>query len=246
MEKRERKDRKHAKKGKGLLIGILCAALILGGAYLWFFVLEVTPLPMAKQEPIEATPEPTATPEPEPTPEPTPHIPKPEVNIYTGKLIVEEEAIKGSMRLHYINNGADTLYAIPFHLYPNTVTPNAMAVKKLSLDGKEAYFTADNDKLNVPLAVELVPGEDCIIYMEFTVDLYAGEYGADGKLAYLLPAAAVYENGWMLEAMPGDVAYTAPATYSVIIEGEASCGMPQREDGYYYGENQQGLTVTLN
>lgn len=247
MEKRDRKERKHGKKSRGLLIGLICAALILVGAYLWFFVFELTPLPMGvKEETVETTPVPTATPEPEPTPEPTPYIPKPEVNIYTAKLWVGEETLRGSMRLHYINNGADTLYAVPFHLYPNTVTPNALSVKSLSLDGKETYYVVDNDKLNVPLAVELAPGDDCVIFMEFDVDMYAGDYGDDGKLEYLLPAAAVYEHGWLLEAQPADVYYTAPATYSIIIEGEASCGLPQTETGHYYGENVQGLTLTLN
>ena len=247
MEKRERKERKHGKKSRGLFIGLICAALILVGAYLWFFVFEVTPLPMGtKEEAVEATPVPTATPEPEPTPEPTPDIPKPEVNIYTAKLWVEEETVKGSLRLHYINTTNETIYSVPFHLYPNTLSPDALTVERLSLDGKETYFVVDNDKLNVPLAVELAPGEDCVIFMEFDVDLYAGEYGADGKLEYLLPAAAVYEHGWLLDALPGDVSYTAPGSYSVIIEGEASCGMPQVDMGCYYGENQQGLTVILN
>lgn len=247
MEKRERKDGKYVKKGKGLWIGLICAALILGGAYLWFFVFEITDLPIGRQEAvIEATPMPTATLETEPAPEPTPYIPKPEVNIYTARLMAEEKTMRGSLRLHYINNAQETIYSVPFHLYPNTVTPNAMTVKRLSLDGKEAYFVAEGDRLNVPLAVELAPGEDCVIYMEFIVDLYAGEYGADGKLEYVLPAAAVYENGWRLDALPGDAAYTAPATYSVIIEGEASCAISKTQEGYYYDENQQGLTVALN
>ncbi len=229
------------------MIGLICAALILVGAYLWFFVFELTPLPMGmKEETMETTPAPTATPEPEPTPEPTPYIPKPEVNIYTAKLWVGEETLRGSMRLHYINNGADTLYSIPFHLYPNTITPSAFKIDSLSLDGKETYYVVDNDKLNVPLAVELAPGDDCVIFMEFDVDLYAGEYGADGKLEYILPAAAVYEHGWLLDALPEDVYYTAPASYSVIIEGEASCSLPQVDMGCYYGENMQGLTVVLN
>ena len=247
MEKRDRKERKHGKKSRGLFIGLICAALMLVGAYLWFFVFEVTPLPMGtKEEAVEATPVPTATPEPEPTPEPTPYIPKPEVNIYTAKLWVGEETVKGSLRLHYINTANETIYSVPFHLYPNTLSPDVLTVERLSLDGKETYFVVDNDKLNVPLAVELAPGEDCVIFMEFDVDLYAGEYGADGKLEYLLPAAAVYEHGWLLDALPGDVSYTAPGSYSVIIEGEASCGMPQVDMGCYYGENQQGLTVILN
>ena len=247
MEKRERKEKKNSRTLRRVLTGLICAALIFGGAYLWFFVFEITPLPMAmNKEAAQATPAPTATPEPEPTPHPTLYIPKPEVNTYTAKLWVEKQAVRGSLRLHYINTANETVYSVPFHLYPNTVTPNALAVERLSLDGKEAYYVVDNDKLNVPLAVELAPGEDCVIFMDFTADLYAGEYGADGKLEYLLPAAAVYENGWLLDAVPEDVYYTAPASYSVIIEGEAFCGMAQSEMGYYYGENMQGLTVTLN
>lgn len=246
MEKRERKEKKNTKAIRRIFTGLICAALIFIGVFLWFFVFEITPLPMGgREQAAEATPAPTATPEPAPTPEPTLHIPKPEVNIYTAKLWVGEETIRGSMRLHYINNGADTLYSVPFHLYPNTVTPNALTVERLSLDGKEAYYVVDNDKLSVPFAVELAPGEDCVIFMEFTVDLYKGQYGSDGKLEYLLPAAAVYEHGWLMDALPEDVYYTAPASYSIIIEGEASCGMSQSEPGHYYGENMQGLTVTL-
>lgn len=247
MEKRDRKEKKNAKVIRRILTGIICAALIFIGAFLWFFVFEVTPLPKAiKQEAVETTPAPTAAPEPAPEPVPTLYIPKPEVNTYTAKLWAKEETIKGSMRLHYINNGADTLYSVPFHLYPNTVTSDAITVDRLSLDGKEAYYVVDNDKLNVPLAVELMPGEDCVIFVEFTVNLYKGQYGSDGKLMYLLPAAAVYEHDWLLDARPEDVNYTAPATYSIIIEGEASCGMPQSEEGHYYGENMQGLTVILH
>ncbi|MBQ7091760.1 MAG: hypothetical protein IJN83_03820 [Clostridia bacterium] len=196
--------------------------------------------------PPEPTPVPTPTPEPSPTPEPTLFIPKPEVNIYTARISVGAETVHGCLRVHYVNTGTDTIYSVPFHLYPNTITPSAFKIDSLSLDGKETYYVVDNDKLNVPLAVELAPGEDCVIFMEFDVDLYAGEYGADGKLEYILPAAAVYEHGWLLEAQPADVYYTAPASYSVIIEGEASCGLPQTETGHYYGENMQGLTVVLN
>lgn len=251
MEKRERKEKKQRKKGRGVLPWLIGAALLVGAVYLWFFVLKVTPLPegiSAALYPPEATPMPTATPEPEaePTPEPTIHIPKPEVNIYTAKLAVAEGTVQGGLRVHYINTASDTIYSVLFHLYPNTVTPRAFAVKELSLDGKQAYFTQEEDILNVPLAVELMPGEDCVIYMEFEANLYAGEYGQDGKLSYLLPAAGVYENGWLMDAEPADVAYTAPATYSVIVEGEASCGLPESEPGHYYGENVQGLSVMLN
>ena len=138
MEKRDRKERKHGKKSRGLLIGLICAALILVGAYLWFFVFEVTPLPMGRKgEAVEATPVPTVTPEPELTPEPTPYIPKPEVNIYTAKLWVGEETVKGSLRLHYINTANETIYSVPFHLYPNTLSPDVLTVERLSLDGKE-------------------------------------------------------------------------------------------------------------
>ncbi len=246
MENRERKDKKHKKSRRGLLLGLVFAGLILGGAYLWFFVLEISPLPWAPRvEQAEAVPVPTAAPEPEPTPEPTLYIPKPEVNIYTARLWAEEESIGGSLLVHYINTASDTIYSVPFHLYPNTVTPEALRVERLSLDGKEAYYVMDGDILNVPLAVELAPGEDCTIYMEFAVDLYGGEYGEDGELAYLLPAVGVYENGWLMDALPGDTAYTAPATYSVIVEGEAACGIFESEPGHYYGENLQGLTVTL-
>ena len=246
MEKREIKAKKHKKSRRSIWLALILAALILAAAYLCFFVFEIMPLPWAKStEAVETTPAPTATPEPEPTPQPTLYIPKPEVNMYTAKLWAEEESIRGGLRVHYINTAADTIYSVLFHLYPNTVTPGALSVNRLTLAGKEAYYVMDGDKLNVPMAVELAPGEDCAIYMEFEVDLYEGEYGEDGKLGYLLPAVGVYENGWLMDALPGDAAFTAPATYSVIVEGEAECGIPESEPGHYYGENLQGLTVTL-
>ena len=213
---------------------------------LWFLAVGAVPLPGALRE-AEATPAPVTTPEPTPevTPEPAIYIPKPEVNIYTARLIRNESIIEGSLRVHYVNNTSDTLFAVPFHLYPNSVTPGAMKVQQLSLDGKKAYFTIDQDLLSVPLVMELAPGDTCVIYMDFTVDMYLGDYGRDGKLQYVLPAAGVYENGWLLDALPEDVAYTAPSTYSVIIEGDAVCSMPESSPGHYYGENMQGLTVTL-
>lgn len=251
MEKREKKIRKKQNRKRPLWGWLICAAVIICGIYVWFLGAKITPLPSAVQEklyPVEETPLPEATPEPAPelTPEPTLYIPKPEVSIYTAKLTVGEGIIYGSMQLHYVNSGEDTLYAIPLHLYPNTVTPDVLKVNKLSLDGKEAYFKVDGDILNVPLAVELEQGDDCVIYMEFSVDFYAGEYGGERMLPYVLPAAGVYENGWITDAAPEDVTFTAPAVYSVIIEGDVEeCSIPKAGEGYYYGENVQGLSITL-
>lgn len=248
MEKRERKEKNTGKILRRIIVCIICAALLAVGLFLWFFVFEVTPLPQRMQDslyPPEPTPVPTPTPEPSPTPEPTVYIPKPEVNIYTARISVGAETVHGCLRVHYVNTGTDTIYSVPFHLYPNTVTPGVFTVNGLSLDGKEAYYVLQEDVLSVPLVMELLPGEDCVIYIDFTVNLYAGAYGKDGKLSHLLPAAAVYENDWMLDAAPEDVYYTAPAAYSIIIEGEADCGLPRSGDGCYYGENVQGLTITL-
>lgn len=241
MEKRERiQKRKKRPVWLWLIGGLLVLAVCL-----WFFVFKGAAEKEAEAiQPAEAaaaTPEPT----PEVTPEPTIYIPKPEVNIYTARLIRNESIIEGSLRVHYVNNTSDTLFAVPFHLYPNSVTPGAMKVQQLSLDGKKAYFTIDQDLLSVPLVMELAPGDTCVIYMDFTVDMYLGDYGRDGKLQYVLPAAGVYEHGWLLDAVPEDVAYTVPSTYSVIIEGDAVCSMPESSPGHYYGENMQGLTVTL-
>lgn len=241
MEKRERIQKK---KKRPVWLWVIGGLLVLA-VCLWFFVFNTTSL--IKDESSAESPAPVTTPEPTPevTPEPTIYIPKPEVNIYTARLIRNESIIEGSLRVHYVNNTSDTLFAVPFHLYPNSVTPGAMKVQQLSLDGKKAYFTIDEAILNVPLVMELAPGDTCVIYMDFTVDMYLGDYGRDGKLQYVLPAAGVYENGWLLDALPGDVAYTAPSTYSVIIEGDAVCNMPESSPGHYYGQNMQGLTVTL-
>ncbi len=246
MEKRERKQNKKKRSvWLWIILGLLIAAVCL-----WFFVFDIAPLPKALESalnPAEVTPAPTATPEPtsEPTPEPTIYIPRPEVNVYTAKLTRQESIMQGSLRVHYLNNTSDTVFAVPFHLYPNSITPGVLKVQELSLDGKKAYFTIEEDLLNVPLAVELAPDEDCVIYMEFTIDMYLGDYGRDGRLPYILPAVGVYENGWLTDALPEDVTYTAPSTYSVIIEGDAVCSLPESAPGHYYGENIQGLTVTL-
>lgn len=249
---RERKEKKRGGRGRGIWLGLLCAALIIGGAYLWFFVLKITPLPGRVQEalyPPEETPAPVITPEPQPTPEPTLYIPGPDVSIYTAKLKAEEGMVSGSLQLHYVNTAGNTIYAVPLHIYPNSVTPGIFEVKSLSLDGKRAYYTLEEDVLTVPLAMEIAPGGDCVIYMDFEIDTAAGEYGREEhgevQLAYLLPAAAVYENGWLTDAEPHGVSYTAPAVYSVIMDGTVQCSVPTAEQGHFYGENIQGFSVTL-
>ena len=247
---RERKEKKRG-RGRAVWLGLLCAVLLGAGIYLWSFLQKGKPLPQGEDggHSVEQTPVLTAAPEPRPTPEPTLYIPAPQVSIYTAVLSVEEGEVRGSLQLHYVNTGEDTIFAVPLHIYPNSVTPDIFRVNSLSLNGKRAYYTLAEDLLTVPLAMELAPGEDCVIYMDFSIDLAAGEYGSNEhgevQLAYLLPAAAVYENGWLTDAEPHDVSYTAPGTYSVIMQGAAQCSVPGAEQGYYYGENIQGFSVTL-
>ncbi|MDD6044430.1 MAG: hypothetical protein PUC76_02085 [Clostridia bacterium] len=260
MEQRERKERKENRKEKRQAKGgfkpwhgLLIIALLMGLVYAWFFLLKITPLPERIQNvlyPTETAPLPAATPELSPTPEPTTAIPKPDVSIYTAKLTVEQQTIYGSMRLHYVNNSADTLYSIPLHLYPNTLSPDTVTVQRLSLNGISAYYTVEGDILEVPLALEIEPGGDCVIYAEFTVNLTGSSYGRliSGKreLPYILPAAGVYENGWLTDATMDQLTYTAPATYSVMVEGAvSSASIPEAEPGHFYGENAQGVTITL-
>ena len=246
MEKRERKLKIKPKAKRGPGKWVIWAVVGLAAAVLLFFAFRIISTPEAAN-PLEVTPELTPAPTPEPTPEPEPtlQIPKPEVSIYTAKLSIGEDVIQGSMQLHYVNNSGDTLFAIPFHLYPNTLVPDTLQVKEVSLDGRRAYFTVEEDVLNVPLVMELEQGEDCMVYVNFTLNLATGAYGGK-RLTHVLPVAAVYENGWMTDTAPEDAAYTAPAIYSVIIDGAVEeCSIPKGEDGYYYGENAQGLSITL-
>lgn len=247
MEKRERKEIKRRKKSRSLWLWLILAGLIIcAGIYLWFDPYGVELL--GGDEPLEASPlaiSPEPTPEPAPTPEPEPDIPRPQVCLYTARLSLEEEAIYGSLRIHYINTGDATIFAVPFHLYPNTQSADALTITRLALDGREAFFTHQDGLLNVPLVVELAPGEDCVIFMELRLDI-SDDYREGHSLPYALPAVAVYENGWLTDVAPQDAGYTLPASYSLILGEGLSCDLTETEPGYYYGENLQGLTLTID
>lgn len=241
-------EKKHGKKRRGLWPWLICIVVLAAAAYLWFGVYGVELLnDESGAEPREASvlPEPEAlAPQDTPQPEPTISIPVPEVCLYTARLTLEEQRLYGGLRIHYVNTAEDTLYAIPFHLYPNTLSPGALNISRLSLDGKAAYFIQDGALLTVPMVVELAPGEDCVIYMELELDL-SGEYGSTDRLELALPAAAVYENEWLTDALPEDAGYTAPATYSVMLTGDVLCPLEETEPGHYYGENIQGMSLEL-
>lgn len=248
MEKWEKHEKKHGKKRRGLWPWLVCIGVLAAAAYLWFGVYGVELLhDEAQPEPGEASALPeleTPAPQDTPQPEPTISIPAPQVCLYTARLTMEEQRLYGGLRIHYVNTSGETLYAIPFHLYPNTVSPGTLNISRLSLDGRAAYFVQDGALLTVPMAVELAPGEDCVIYMELEFDL-SGEYGSGGRLELALPAAAVYENEWLTDALPGDAGYTAPATYSVMLTGDVRCPLDETGPGHYYGENLQGLSLEL-
>lgn len=242
----ERKSRRRRKKNTAwiwVVIIAVCAGII---AYLGAAMLKGEP---AEEISEPLLPEVIATPEPTPTPKPD--IPAPDTSLYTAKLEAsrEESTVYGELRLHYVNNALETLYAVKLHLTPNVMAPGSMTVTEVYLDDRGAYFTASGAELNIPLALELEPGEGCELFIKYKLNV-SSAYGGGGQswnLPGAIPCAMAYENGWLEDVSVGDVAYSPAARYRVVVEGakDAQSSLEEKDEMYFVSEAAQGFDLTL-
>ncbi len=220
---------------------ILAAALLLlaAGGILYWVLRGPSPSPLGSPAPV-ASPSPSpASPSPAPSASPARSTPSPrpiqalgaaglERSLYQASLTIGEEEASGALSLTYVNNGLETLYVLYFHLYPNTQGADSLVIQSVSLNGTAAYhtYTEDGTILCVPLLNELHTGDAARIYLEFTVQVPAGGYGPpaaqeeETPLWGLMPSAALYENGWVLEAAPEDVRFGPVADWRVDITSQ--------------------------
>ncbi len=165
---------------------------------------------------------------PAPAPRPTQALQRSalERSLYQGSLSIVDSLGEGRLSLTYVNKGTETLYALYFHLYPNTQISASLSIARVSLNGVSAYYTleAEGALLYVPLVNELREGESARVFIEFTVHLPKYGFGpapAAGEpipLLCVFPTAAVYENGWVTESTPERVDYAPLADWRLGIE----------------------------
>lgn len=141
--------------------------------------------------------------------------------------------VAGTVALHWENGEGipvDTLY---FHLWPNAEQYARLGagirVESVTVDGKEARFTADYLDLAVPLGRALAPGERVTVKLRFATVLPARisqrvlgqEQQGRFNLAHWFPILAVLDDrGWNLHPLPGAAGepYSENAQFSVKLD----------------------------
>lgn len=243
---RRRKKRMRAYRVAGIALACALSALVFWSLYRRAQPVSSpaamgSPTPAGETAPLPTTAAPqTVTPAAAPSPSPTaPRTPLPTLplrpsqlprSLYQGSLSITEEQAEGALSLTYVNNGAETLYSLYLHLYPNTQVPGSLTIEAVSLDGVQAYYMLEDEgtRLCVPLVTELRSGEAARLFLRFMVKIPKYGFGlalaGSGSLPLLcvFPTAAVYENGWVTEATadPSRIDYAPLADWRLLIQSE--------------------------
>ncbi len=164
-----------------------------------------------------------------------------------------------ALKLDYVNDTGDTLYALMLRLWPNAMQNSCLRIQTVTQDGVESQYSTttgasgDGSALTIPLSRDLKSGESITIGMDYTIDVPEGEgrFGVNElgmNLGNAFPAIAPYEDGAWREdiyetigdsffgkAAEYSVVIRCPQTYSVAASGEAGTGRFVEEEGRYEG-----------
>lgn len=170
---------------------------------------------------------------------------QPGASVYHLDLRIDDSLtqVTGRQEVRYTNNEDVALDEIALRLFPN-LTGGSTTVSNLLVNGQPATprYTQQDSVLFAPLPEPLLPGEQAVLALDFTVavptDPASSNYGTFAfledvlALAHVYPMIAVYDDeGWNTEIAPpeGDVVYadasyylarvTAPADLTVITSG---------------------------
>ena len=231
MEKQQEPRGGKKESKAGVIIGIAATLAVLGAMTL-FALYRMGIIRLPQPAPEQTTVEIGAENGTSTDAQGRPAIPDRDGTLYVARLDVDasERMLYGRQRITYVNSAGETLYGLRFHLYPNTVLPGCMMVREVSLNGCSGYFTVTGDNgdvLSVPLAVELEHGEHCNVFIRFDLDIERyGRNGSKWLLERAMPVAAVYENEWLVDAAPDDVAYSQAGEYRVAVNTDRFAQSP--------------------
>ena len=117
--------------------------------------------------------------------------------------------VTGREELRFVNTTGDLLSDVVFRLYPNALGAT-MTVANVQVDGQavEIQLEAQNTALRVPLDSFLLPGEEAVVSLDFSLSLLStsasygrlARYKSVVSLADAYPTLSVYRDGaWVTE-----------------------------------------------
>lgn len=141
--------------------------------------------------------------------------------------------VTGKAEVRFRNTTSELLDDLVFRLYPNALGAT-MTVSDVRVNGRpvEAELQAENTVLRVPLALSLLPGEDVVVSMGFTLSLLSNSasYGRLARyrdvisLADAYPTLSVFQNGAWEVSLPdslGDPLVAEAGLYLVRVRAPA-------------------------
>lgn len=178
--------------------------------------------------------------------------------IYHIDLYISDNCLllTGHQKVCYKNQEHEPLHEIYFRLFPNIAGGSAV-VSALTVDNQdvEPVYQLRKSAFYVPLLTPLLPGEQTIITMDFTVEVaqtMGGNYGLFGYFENVLvldefyPVIPVYDDEqWNVEIPPshGDVTYYDASFYLVRVTAPAALQIVA--SGINIGTSRQGDTQVL-
>lgn len=186
----------------------------------------------------------------------------PDAPIYHMELAIGDDLVTltGRMEVLYTNTAGVPLSEIYFRLYPN-LSGGSARVDDVRVDGIPVTprYELRNSALAVPLAEPLLPGQQVVVSMDFSVRVPTDESSNYGTFAYLgdvlalahfYPMLVVYDDsGWNLEipSPQGDVVYADAGFYLVRVAAPADLVLAasgvtidQQREGY-----RQQVTIAV-
>jgi hypothetical protein len=138
--------------------------------------------------------------------------------------------LRGRQEVRYTNQEEKALQEIVMRLFPN-LTGGALAVSNLTVNDRsvEPQLEMSDSTMRIPLPEPLLPGEQVVLGMDFSVEIPTDESSNYGTFAYLdetlalahaFPMIAVYDDeGWNAEIPPqsGDIVYADSSFYLVRV-----------------------------
>jgi hypothetical protein len=143
--------------------------------------------------------------------------------------------LQGQEELLYTNQEAEPLSEIYMRLFPNLLG-GSITVSNIKINDEpvEPSFELRNSAIRISLSTSLLPGEQVVVELDFSVQVpqrAGGNYGVYSfqenvlALAHFYPIVAVYDDeGWNIELPPriGDVLYADASFYRVRVSAPAT------------------------
>ncbi|MED3501943.1 M1 family metallopeptidase [Brevibacillus agri] len=168
------------------------------------------------------------------------------------------------------NTSADPWNELVLYFIPNMFTennnpklhePSKISIDRISIDGNEARFTLDKDKLTVPLNKELVPNRVVVAEVSYQFTLPEGglrftKSNGNYYLAQWYPMIATYRDGWNKRdfRLKGETYHTAfsnfkikydiPKNFTIVTTSEEDL-YPSKSQGHIEANNAKEFFIAI-